>query len=69
MKNTLLIFSFLLNVLFLQAQEVDKADFLANSGKIYVVVSVLVVVFLGIVIFLILLDRRINKIEIQNKNE
>ena len=69
MKNILLSFSFLFSVIFLQAQEADKTDFLSNNGKIYVVVAILSVVFLGIILFLIYLERRINKIEIQINNE
>jgi preprotein translocase subunit SecG len=69
MKNIFLIISFLFSAIFLYSQEVEKTDYLANTGKIYVVVAVLSIVFLGIVIFLIFLDRKIHKIEIQNKNE
>lgn len=69
MKNIFLIISFLFSAIFLYSQEVEKTDYLENTGKIYVVVAVLSLVFLGIVIFLIFLDRKIHKIEIQNKNE
>lgn len=38
-------------------------DFLRSTGKIYVVVAVLAVIFLLIVAFLIYLERRISKLE------
>lgn len=38
-------------------------DYLQNIGKIYVVVTVIVTLFVGVVIFLISLDRRLKKIE------
>ncbi len=43
------------------------ADFMSSIGKIYVVVAVIVAVFVGIVIFLIYLDRKLTKLEDQIK--
>lgn len=43
------------------------AKVMRENGKIYVVVGVLVIIFIGIVVYLIALDRRISKIEKQNK--
>lgn len=42
---------------------VEMADTLRNSGKIYVVVSVIAVIFLGIATYLIYLDKRLSKLE------
>jgi CcmD family protein len=36
---------------------------LQKNGKIYVVVAVLVIIFIGIVLFLLRLERRISKLE------
>jgi CcmD family protein len=44
-------------------------DFLRNTAKIYVVVGVIAIVFIGIVIFLIRLDKKLTKLENQIKNE
>jgi CcmD family protein len=45
-------------------------DFMRSIGKIYVVVAVIVAVFLGLVFFLIYLDRRLTKLENQiNQND
>jgi len=46
---------------------VEMADTLRNSGKIYVVVSVIAVIFLGIATYLIYLDKRLSKLEKEQK--
>ncbi len=45
----------------------ESTDFMRSTGKIYVVVAVIVIVFLGIVAFLIRLDRKLTKLETQIK--
>ncbi len=42
---------------------VEMADALRASGKIYVVVVVLAIIFAGIITFLLLIDRRLKKLE------
>jgi hypothetical protein len=44
-------------------------DFMRSTGKIYVVFGVILILFVGIVLFLILLERRIKKLEIFKNNE
>lgn len=46
-----------------KAQAVEMADTLRSSGKIYIVVGVIAIIFIGIVVYLFTLDRRISKIE------
>jgi CcmD family protein len=46
-----------------KAQAVEMADTLRGSGKIYIVVGVIAIIFIGIVVYLFTLDRRISKIE------
>jgi len=46
---------------------VEMASGLRSSGKIYVVVAVLVVLFIGIGIYLITIDRKISRLERQQK--
>ena len=48
----------------LNAQSAEP-DFMRSIGKIYVVVAVIVAIFLGLVAFLVYLDRRLTKIENQ----
>jgi uncharacterized membrane protein len=48
----------------LKAQPVTtKSDFFDSTGKIYVVVAVLVVIFIGILIMMFSIERRLAKIE------
>jgi hypothetical protein len=56
----------LLNAIGLFAQEQAETVF-RQSGKIYVVVVVMSVIMLGIILFLIRLDRKIKKIEDSKK--
>lgn len=62
MLNLLFILS---NILFQQG--VEMADLLRQDGKIWVVVGVILIVFVGIIFFLISLDRKITKLEKNNK--
>ena len=66
-KKAFTTFSFLiLPLTFLLAQQ--DTDFMRSMGKMYVVVAVIVAIFLGIVIYLIRLDRKLTKLEDQIKN-
>lgn len=42
---------------------VEMADRLRADGKIYVVIAVLVTIFLGIIAYVIRLDRKISRLE------
>jgi hypothetical protein len=44
-------------------QQIPMADMLRSEGKIYVVVATLAALMGGIVVYLILLDKRLNKAE------
>ncbi|MCO5236556.1 MAG: hypothetical protein M9933_09840 [Chitinophagaceae bacterium] len=47
-----------------EAQEkVEMADGLRSSGKIYVVVAVLAIAFIGLLLFLISIDRKVSRLE------
>ncbi|MCE7864566.1 MAG: CcmD family protein [Bacteroidetes bacterium CHB5] len=45
------------------AQPIEMADTMRSEGKIYVVVAILLLIFAGLITYLILLDRKISKIE------
>lgn len=47
----------------------EMADGLRADGKIYVVVAVLVTILLGIVLFLMMIDRKVSDIEKKLKNK
>jgi len=49
----------------LLAHDPTTTDFMRSTGKIYVVLAAVLAIFLGIVIFLIYLDRRLTKLENQ----
>ena len=64
MKKLISALFFFLCSLFSFAQEqVEMADGLRADGKIYVVVAVLVTILLGIILFLIMIDRKVSDIE------
>ncbi len=50
------------------AQSAGGADFMRSIGKIYVVVAVIAMVFIGIIFFLIYLDRKLTRLEDQIKD-
>ena len=45
------------------AQDVQMADTMRSEGKIYVVVAIILVIFIGLIAYLILTDRKISKLE------
>ncbi len=65
MKRILSFFAFLMIAFSSFAQEdgVEMADALRSNGKIYVVVTVLMVIFIGIVLYLVRIDRKLSKLE------
>jgi len=44
-------------------KNVDMADMMRENGKIYVVVGVIVIIFLGLTFYAIRIDRKLSKIE------
>jgi hypothetical protein len=51
----------------LSRQKPQMADAMRANGKIYVVVTVLVIILMGLFIYLITLDRKIGRLEKSNK--
>lgn len=63
-KFTLLAVLLLLFQPLAQAQsEVEMADVMRTDGKIYVVVAVLLIIFFGLITYLINIDRKVSKLE------
>ena len=60
----LLLFS---SMLFAQDGDTGTTELMRSNGKIYVVVAVLTAIFLGIIIYLIRLDRKLTKLERETK--
>ncbi|MEL6638015.1 MAG: CcmD family protein [Bacteroidota bacterium] len=63
-KNTIVLSALLLVLQNLSAQGGDP-DFMRSTGKIYVVVAVIVAIFIGLVFFMVYLDKKLTKLENQ----
>jgi CcmD family protein len=66
MKRSITLLIFLLSFVTAFAQEtqaVEMADAFRSSGKIYVVIATIVIIFIGLAIYLFSMDRRLKKIE------
>jgi len=42
---------------------IEMADTLRSNGKIYVVVGVVMIIFAGVITYMVLIDRKISKLE------
>lgn len=51
-----------------QTQTIEMADKLRSSGKIYVVVGVLTIVFAGIIAYLVRIEKKLSNLEKEIKN-
>lgn len=55
---------------FSYAQEkVEMAEGLRSNGKIYVVVAVLAIIFIGLLLFLINIDRKVSRLEKEHQKQ
>jgi len=45
------------------AQDAQMADTMRSEGKIYVVVAIILVIFFGLIAYLIYTDRKLSKLE------
>lgn len=64
-----LLIIFQTSLLMAQVSDVAMADSFRADGKIYVVVAVMSVLFAGMLIYVILLDRKIAKLEKELSNQ
>ena len=55
----------LTTVLDTASAQTNNADFMRSIGKIYAVVAVIVLIFIGIILFLIYLERKLSRMEDQ----
>ena len=49
------------------SQKVQMADTMRSNGRIYVVVAVMSTILIGLILYLVRLDRKISKLEKENK--
>ena len=50
-------------ILFAQEKEPEMADLMRSNGKIYVVVAVCLIILIGLFLYVMMLDRKIRKME------
>ncbi len=58
-----------LMLLMLTDAQASNGDFMQNIGKIYVVIAVILLIFIGISVYLIRMDKKVKKLENIIKNE
>ncbi|MES2277690.1 MAG: CcmD family protein [Bacteroidota bacterium] len=65
MKKIALLFILLFNciTLFAQTDHPIMDDTFRSSGKIYVVIAIIVIIFVGLSVYLFSMDKRLRKIE------
>ena len=51
------------------AQNIEMADAFRSSGKIYVVVAIMVILFAGLLGYLITIDKKVSKLEKELENK
>ena len=56
------------NILFAQ-EAIEMADTMRAEGKIYVVVAILVLILVGLIGYLVLIDRKVSRLEKRQKGE
>ncbi len=59
----------LITMLSISELSAESLDFFRSTGKIYVVVGVICIIFIGIIFFIFRLDRKLTKLEKQINNE
>ena len=47
--------------------KVEMADLMRSNGRIYVVVAVMLIILLGLILYVARVDRKINKLEKENR--
>ncbi len=64
-----LILLFIFFIQLAQAQQETPPDFMRSVGKIYVVAGVTLIILLTLLVYIVIIDRRISRIEKRHKNE
>ncbi len=67
-KKTTLALAMLLScfAVLAQGQEVEMADRMRSEGRIYVVVAVMLTILIGLVLYLVRIDRKVSRMEKEN---
>jgi K+-transporting ATPase A subunit len=62
------LFTLLLVSIAVKAESVQMAETMRSDGKIYVVIAVLVIILLGLIVYLITIDKKLGKLEKEINN-
>jgi hypothetical protein len=68
LRRILLLLPFLLPIISFSQSDVEMADTFRSEGQIYVVIAVIAVIFIGLMIYLFMIERKILRIEKEIKN-
>ena len=67
-KKILLLFFLLVLGSMSFAQDTEMADAMKSNGRIYVVVAVVVTILIGLLLYVFRLDRKISRLEKEDRN-
>jgi hypothetical protein len=65
----LLLFVSMIITMAVQAQNGQNESLMRSSGRIYVVIAVLVIILAGLILYIIGIDRRLSRLEKENATE
>ena len=66
-KITMLLVIMMVSVdIFAQEQKVEMADKMRDNGRIYVVVAVVLTILIGLILYVVRLDKKMNRLERDN---
>ena len=63
MKKSFTVIFFLLFALFANGQESKWTELMNGTGKVFVVIAVMLTILAGLILYLVRLDRKISKLE------
>ncbi len=62
-KNGITLIALLISPLLFAQRDVEMADTLRTNGKIYVVVAIVLLILAGLIGYLVMLDRKVTRLE------
>ena len=67
-KKIIMLFTVMMTsiIIFAQQQKVEMADKMRDDGRIYVVVAVVLTILIGLILYIVRLDKKMSKLEKEN---
>jgi uncharacterized membrane protein len=62
----LLVIMILSTTIFAQQDKVEMADTMRDNGRIYVVVAVVLTILIGLILYIVRLDKKMSRLEKEN---